>query len=220
MQNIIGNFGRRFKVNSQNKVVIILVGLAILFTSEYIISSYQYNNLVNKILDSENIKFSYNEMYRPYPVEKTVNEDWGAGLTSIPIKKYEYTELSGTLVLSSSITAWNSWREDMQSIGSIKKDDLLEAQFDLEQVNIFPWRNNKEIAREKYLEHTEAWIKYLSSLIDARENSDLTSFFEDDFGFSASSTIAKKALYNGVPTLDLFRIESKLKATFAKEAKI
>lgn len=196
----------------------ILIGLLLLVISEYLASSYQYKSLVNRIYESENILISYNEIYRPFPQMSKEIEYFSSGLGSLEVTKYKYIKLNGNLVSSTSSTeAWNAWREDMQSIALIKKNKLLEKQFDIEQIDIFPWRTNKQIAKEKYIEHTETWIMYLSSLIDANQNSELNSFFEDDFGISPSFTIAKKALNNGVPTLDLFRIESQIKVIFSKE---
>jgi hypothetical protein len=164
---------------------------------------------------------SFKEMYREYPQEVKQQEYFGEFLGFTTVTRYQYTKLSGEVVLAPTNTeAWNAWRQDMQSIGSIKKDTLLETQFDIEQTYLFPWRTNKITAKDKYIEHSNTWINYLSSLINARKNSDLTSFFEDDFGISPSFTIAKKALDNGVPTLDLFRIDSKIKDIFTNEEKI
>jgi hypothetical protein len=215
------NWTSQFKIDSQNKLVIIIAGLVILFASENIISSYQYNKLLTKIQASESIMISFNEMYREHPQEVKQQEYFGEFLGFTTVTRYQYTKLSGEVITAPTNTeAWNAWRQDMQSIGSIKKDNLLETQFDLEQTYIFPWRTNKITAKDKYIEHSNTWINYLSSLINARENSDLTSFFEDDFGISPSFTIAKKALDNGVPTLDLFRIDSKIKDIFTNEDKI
>ena len=50
-----------------NRVFAITIGLLILITGEYLVSSYQYKTLVNRISESENIQISYNEMYRPFP---------------------------------------------------------------------------------------------------------------------------------------------------------
>jgi hypothetical protein len=208
----------KLKIDSQNKLLMIVIGLAILFAGENIISSYQYTKLFNKIETSENIMLSFNEMYREYPKEVKQKEYWGELLGYTTVTRYQYTKVSGeVMTYPSSTQAWDAWRQDMQSIGSIKKDDLLEAQFDIEQTFLFPWRTNKNTAKVKYLEHSDTWVNYFSSLINARKNSELTSFFEDDFGISPSFTIARKALNNGVSTIDLFRLESRMNKFFAKE---
>ena len=81
--------------NSKQKITKIyffglIVGL--IFVGEYVFSAYQFNKLINTILKSENVAYSFYDNYRPRP------EIGGNIKTGI---FFEYTRTNGTKVISS-----------------------------------------------------------------------------------------------------------------------
>lgn len=168
---------------------------------EYIFSSYQYNQLINKIQKSENIALSFYEEYRPRP---EITGDIRTGIF------FEYTKIDGTKVTDSFATAWDAWREDMKSISETKKQELLTAQTEINSVNFLPWQSQKYLAKNSYLEHNKAWISWLSVLVDSKNNSDLDNFFNENFNVTSTFSMATTNLKKAVPKVDFFGIKGKV----------
>jgi len=168
---------------------------------EYIFTSYQYNQLINKIQKSENIALSFYEEYRPRP---EITGDIRTGIF------FEYMKIDGTKVTDSFATAWDSWREDMKSISITKKNELLYAQSEIDSVYFFPWQTQKELAKKSYLEHNKAWVSWLSVLAESKNSSDLDSFFNENFNVTLTFSIATTKLEKAVPKVDFFGTKDKV----------
>ena len=168
---------------------------------EYIFTSYQYNQLINKIQKSENIALSFYEEYRPRP---EITGDIRTGIF------FEYMKIDGTKVTDSFATAWDSWREDMKSISITKKNELLYAQSEIDSMYFFPWQTQKELAKESYLEHNKAWVSWLSVLEDSKNSSDLDSFFNENFNVTSTFSTATTNLEKALPKLDFFGTKDKV----------
>ena len=168
---------------------------------EYIFTSYQYNQLINKIQKSENVALSFYEEYRPRP---EITGDIKTGIF------FEYTKIDGTKVTDSFATAWDAWREDMKSISNTKKKDLITAQSEVNSVSFFPWQAQKNLAKISYLEHNKAWVSWLSVLADSTNSSELDNFFNENFNVTSTFSTATTNIEKAVPKVDFFRAKDKV----------
>lgn len=184
------------------KTLIFFLTILLLILIEYIFSSYQYNQLINKIQKSENVALSFYDEYRPRP---EITGDIRTGIF------YEYTKIDGTKVTDSFATAWDAWREDMKSISITKKKDLLAAQSEIKSVSFFPWQAQKYLAKSSYLEHNKAWVSWLSVLAESKNSSDLDNFFNENFSVTSTFLMATTNLETAVPKFDFFGIKVKVK---------
>lgn len=184
------------------KTLILFLTILLFILIEYIFSSYQYNQLINKIQKSENVALSFYDEYRPRP---EITGDIRTGIF------YEYTKIDGTKVTDSFATAWDAWREDMKSISITKKKDLLAAQSEIKSVSFFPWHAQKYLAKNSYLEHNKAWVSWLSVLAESKNSSDLDNFFNENFNVTSTFLMATTNLETAVPKVDFFGIKDKVK---------
>ena len=168
---------------------------------EYIFTSYQYNQLINKIKKSENVALSFYEEYRPRP---EITGDIRTGIF------FEYTKIDGTKVTDSFATAWDAWREDMKSISITKKKDLITAQYEINSISFLPWQSKKVLAKNSYLEHNKAWVSWISVLEDSKNSSDLDSFFNENFNVTSTFSTATTNLEKALPKLDFFGTKDKV----------
>jgi hypothetical protein len=183
------------------RFLIILSVVISLFVTEYIFTAYQYNQLINKIQNSENIALSFYEEYRPRP---EITGDIKTGIF------FEYTKIDGTKVTDSFATAWDAWREDMKSISITKKKELSTVQSDIDSVSFFPWQSQNNLAKNSYLEHNKAWVSWLSVLADSKNSSDLDNFFNENFNVTSTFSTATTNLEKAVPKVDFFGIKNKV----------
>jgi hypothetical protein len=183
------------------RFLIILSVVISLFVTEYIFTAYQYNQLINKIQNSENIALSFYEEYRPRP---EITGDIKTGIF------FEYTKIDGTKVTDSFATAWDAWREDMKSISITKKKELSTVQSDIDSVSFFPWQSQNNLAKNSYLEHNKAWVSWLSVLADSKNSSDLDNFFNENFNVTLTFSMATTKLEKAVPKVDFFGTKDKV----------
>ena len=183
------------------KTLTLFLTILLFILIEYIFTSYQYNQLINKIQKSENVAISFYEEYRPRP---EITGDIKTGIF------FEYTKIDGTKVTDSFATAWDAWREDMKSISNTKKKELITAQSEVNLVSFFPWQAQKNLAKSSYLEHNKAWVSWLSVLADSTNSSELDNFFNENFNVTSTFSTATTNIEKAVPKVDFFGTKDKV----------
>ena len=205
-------------VNSNPRIYVGIVLVLFLFLSNQVFTSVQLNSLLTNVKKSEFVMEDFVSKMIQGPKEENDNylwTDWQGNIQEGTRIVLVYKKPSGEEIrFNNREEAWGEWRKDMNQIASISKDNLVETTFDIEQTLIFPWKSDIKLARDKYLDHHEAWIEYIDAFAQMKENSDILSNFEKDFAISPTFKISQKAFLRSVPVIDLLNSKKKIEKIF------
>jgi hypothetical protein len=207
-------------VNSNPRIYVGIVLVLFLFLSNQVFTSVQLNSLLTNVKKSEFVMEDFVSKMIQGPTEENDDylwTDWQGKIQEGTRTVLVYKNPSGEEIrFNDREEAWGAWRKDMSQIASISKDNLVETTFDIEQTLIFPWKSDLKLARDKYLDHHEAWIEYIDAFAQMKENSDILSNFDKDFAISPTFKISEKAFLRSVPVIDLLNSKKKIETIFAE----
>ncbi len=205
-------------VNSNPRIYLGIVLALFLFLSNQVFTSVQLNTLLSNVKKSEFVMEDFVAKMIQGPTEENDNylwTDWQGKIQEGTRTVLVYKNPSGEEIrFNDREEAWGAWRNDMSQIASISKDNLVETTFEIEQTFIFPWKSDLKLARDKYLDHHEAWIEYIDAFAQMKENSDILSNFDKDFAISPTFKISEKAFLRSIPVIDLLSSKKKIAKIF------
>jgi hypothetical protein len=205
-------------VNANPRLYFVIFIILFFVLNNQLFTSVQLNSLLNNVKKSEAVMVDFNSKTLDGPKEENDTYMWTDLVGNIKEGSrivFVYKKSSGEVIrLFDREEAWGEWRRDMSQIASVSKNNLVETTFDIEQTFIFPWKSDLNLAREKYLDHHEAWIEYMDAFAQMDENSDILTNFDKDFGISPTFKISEKAFLRSVPVTDLLNSKEKIAKIF------